>query len=207
MIKNISNFLVVLLYIFRVFLPLINPLVATFNKTHAPTSKKYIAQQDIMMPNWSKIIQNFRSHSSIFLYIEKLRKNLNFQSFFPLIDSLVTTFNEMCAPTSKKYIAQQDIMMPNWSKIIQNFRSHSSIFLYIEKLRKNLNFQSFFPLIDSLVTTFNEMCAPTSKKNVAEQGTVMPNGSKIFPTFWSNPSVFFLYNNNLKYKFSEFFCL
>ena len=143
MIKNISNFLVVLLYIFRVFLPLINPLVATFNKTHAPTSKKYIAQQDIMMPNWSKIIQNFRSHSSIFLYIEKLRKNLNFQSFFPLIDSLVTTFNEMCAPTSKK--------------------------------------------------------------NVAEQGTVMPNGSKIFPTFWSNPSVFFLYNNNLKYKFSEFF--
>ena len=145
MIKNISNFLVVLLYIFRVFLPLINPLVATFNKTHAPTSKKYIAQQDIMMPNWSKIIQNFRSHSSIFLYIEKLRKNLNFQSFFPLIDSLVTTFNEMCAPTSKK--------------------------------------------------------------NVAEQGTVMPNGSKIFPTFWSNPSVFFLYNNNLKYKFSEFFCL
>ena len=53
--------------------------------------------------------------------------------------------------------------------------SHSSILLYIEKLRKNLNFQSFLPLIDPLVATFNEMRAPTSKKNVAEQGIVTPN--------------------------------
>ena len=54
--------------------------------------------------------------------------------------------------------------------------SHSSILLYIEKLRKNLNFQSFFLLlIDPLVASFNEMRAPTSKENVAEQGILMPN--------------------------------
>ena len=88
--------------------------MATFNKTRAPTSTKYVAQQDIMMPNWSKIIQNFRSHSSILLYIETLRKNLNFQSFFlPLIDPLVATFHEMRAPTSKKNVAEQGIVTPN----------------------------------------------------------------------------------------------
>ena len=55
------------------------------------------------------------------------------------------------------------------------------------------------------MATFNETRTPTSRKHVAEQGIEMSNGSKTFPTFWSHPSVFFLWNNNLKYKFSEFF--
>ena len=33
------------------FLPLTDPLAATFNETRAPTSRKNIAKQDIMMPN------------------------------------------------------------------------------------------------------------------------------------------------------------
>ena len=41
----------------------------------------------------------------------------------------------------------------------------------------------FLPLRDPLVVTFNEMRAPTSRKNVAEQGVVMPNWSKTFETF------------------------
>ena len=127
------------------FLPLINPLVATFNKTRTLTSRKYVAQQDIMIPNWSKIIQNFWSHSSILLCIKKLRKNLNFQSFLPLIDPLVATFNEMRALTSKKNVAEQGIVTPNWSKTSQTFKWHSSG-LALEKQPKNVNFQSFFYL-------------------------------------------------------------
>ena len=148
MIKNISNFLVALLYIFRVFLPLINPLVATCNKTRTLTSRKYIAQQDIMIPNWSKIIQNFWSHSSILLCIEKLQKNLNFQSFFTSNRPFGRYFwnaNEMRALTSKKNVAEQGIVTPNWSKTSQTFKWHSSG-LALEKQPKNVSFQSFFYL-------------------------------------------------------------
>ena len=66
----------------------------------------------------------------------------------------------MRAPTSRKYVAEQGIVMPNWSKTLENFCLHSFVFP-LEKQPKNLNFQSFFlPLIDSLATTFNERCAP-----------------------------------------------
>ena len=97
----------------------------------------------------------------------------------------------MRTPTSKENVAEQGIVIPNWSKISQTFKSHSSG-LALEKQPKNVNFQSFLPLIDCLVATFNETRAPTSRKHVAEQGIEMPNGSKTFPTFWSHSSVFFL---------------
>ena len=35
----------------------------------------------------------------------------------------------MRAPTSRKYVAEQGIAMPNGSKTFQIFRSHSSVFL------------------------------------------------------------------------------
>ena len=38
-------------------LPPRDPLVATFSETLAPTSGKYVAQQGIVMPNWSKTFQ------------------------------------------------------------------------------------------------------------------------------------------------------
>ena len=61
----------------------------------------------------------------------------------PLIDTLMATFNETCAPTSRKYAAEQGIAMPNCSKTFQTFRSHSSVFA-LERKPKNLNFDSFF---------------------------------------------------------------
>ena len=65
------------------FLPLIDHLVATFNETRAPTSKKYVSEQGIVMPNWSETFQTCWSYSSVF-DLEKQPKNLNFQSFFYL---------------------------------------------------------------------------------------------------------------------------
>ena len=61
LIKNISNSLIALLRFcfrrhpqnqkFQSFLPLIDPLMASFNETYEPTSRKYIAQQCRVMPS------------------------------------------------------------------------------------------------------------------------------------------------------------
>ena len=117
-------------------------MVATFNETGAPTSRKYVTEQGIVIPNWSKIFQTFWSHSSIFA-LQKQPKTLNFQSFLPLKDPLVATFNETRALTSRNYVAEQGIVMSNWSKIFQTFWSHSSV-LPLEKQLKHLNFHNFF---------------------------------------------------------------
>ena len=40
--------------------------MATLNETHAPISRKYVAQQGKVMLNWSKTSQTFWLHSPIF---------------------------------------------------------------------------------------------------------------------------------------------
>ena len=55
--------------------------MANFNETRAPTSKKYVAEQGMVMPNWSKTFQTFWSHSSNFA-LEKQPKNITFHSVF-----------------------------------------------------------------------------------------------------------------------------
>ena len=69
------------LQIFRVFLPLKDPLVTTSNETRAPTYRKYIAEQDMLMSNRSKTFQTFRLLPSVFP-LEKQPKILNFQKIF-----------------------------------------------------------------------------------------------------------------------------
>ena len=109
--------------------------MATFNKTRAPTSRKYVSEQGIVMLNWSKTFQTLWLHSSVF-NLEKLPKNLNFHSFFlPQIEPLVATLNEMCAATSRKYVAEEGIVMPNWLKTFQTFRLHSSLFALESNLK------------------------------------------------------------------------
>ena len=95
--------------ILRVFLFLKKTFVATFNETGAPTFRKYTAKQGIMMPNLWQAFQFFCSHSSAFA-LEKQSKNLNFR-FLSLEKTFVTTFNETGAATSRKYAAEQGIMM------------------------------------------------------------------------------------------------
>ena len=55
--------------------------MATFSETRAPTSRKYVAEQGIVMPNWLKVCQTLWSHFSVYA-LEKQPKNLNFQSVF-----------------------------------------------------------------------------------------------------------------------------
>ena len=87
-IKKLSNFLVTLLrFCYRKlpknlnFQSLFYPFVATFSARHAPTSKKYVEELGIVIPNWPKIIQIFWSHSSIFA-LEKQPKHPILQSLF-----------------------------------------------------------------------------------------------------------------------------
>ena len=58
------------------FLPLTDPLAATFNKRGAPSSRKCVADLGIMMRNSSKAFQTFWSHFFVFT-LEKQHKNLN----------------------------------------------------------------------------------------------------------------------------------
>ena len=166
-------------------------MVAILIERRAPISRIYVAQQGIVMSNWSNKFRTFRSHSSVFA-LEKQAKNLNFESFFlALIDTLVVTLIETDAPTSRKNVAKQGIAMQNWSKTFQIFWSHSSVFAIKNSLKIQF-FRVFLSLIDPLLATFNEARAPTSRKYVAEQHILMPNWSKTFPTFWSDSPVFAL---------------
>ena len=58
------------------------------------------------------------------------------------------TFNKASAPTSRKYVAEQGIVMSNWSKTFQH-------------------------CCELFVATFNETHASTSRKDVAEKGIGM----------------------------------
>ena len=75
---------------------------------------------------------------------------------------------KLCSPT--KY---------NDAKLIKNNSKFYVTLLHFaiyRKTTKKPKFSEFFlPLIDPLVASFNEMRAPTSKENVAEQGILMPN--------------------------------
>ena len=126
------------------FLPLGDPLVATFNETRAPTSTRYVATEDIVMSNWLKTFQTFWSPSSIFA-LEKCPKNLNFHSFLSVGDPLVATFSQTRALTLGKYVAEQGVVMSNWLKTFQTCWSHSSLFA-LEKQANYLNFLSFLYL-------------------------------------------------------------
>ena len=83
----------------------------------------------------------------------------------------MATFNETRAPTSRKYAVKQSIVMTNWSKTFQPFWSYSSVFgleIFIFSLSPK----------ESLVATFVETCALTSRKNVAEKGMIIPKLSE-----------------------------
>ena len=55
----------------------------------------------------------------------------------------MATFNETCAPTTRKYVTEESIVMPNWSRTFQFFWLHSYC-LTLEKQPEKLNFQEFF---------------------------------------------------------------
>ena len=118
--------------------------MASFSETGAPTSRKYVVEQGLPTPNWSKAFQTFWLHSSVFA-LEEQPKKLNFQSFLPLSNSSVASFIETRASTSRKYEFEEGLLTPNWSKTFQSFWLHSHDFA-LEEQTKYLNFESLFYL-------------------------------------------------------------
>ena len=55
--------------------------MATSNETHAPTSRKYVTEQVIVIPNWLKTSKTFWSHSFVFP-LAKQPKKLNVHRFY-----------------------------------------------------------------------------------------------------------------------------
>ena len=58
-------------------LPLTDSLMATFSETRAPSSRKYTAEQGVLIPNLSETLQSSWLHSSTSA-LEKFSKTLNF---------------------------------------------------------------------------------------------------------------------------------
>ena len=86
--------------------------MATFSKTTALSSRKYVSEQGISIPDLLKKHRFFGSHSSVFA-LEKQPKYPNFQSFVPLRNPLVAHFIETGPPASRKYVSEQGIAMLN----------------------------------------------------------------------------------------------
>ena len=101
--------------------------MATFNEAREPTSRKFVAEQGIVMPNWSKIFQTFWSHSTIFA-LEKQPKNLNFHSFFISKRIVGGYFQGNMCTHFRKYVSEPGTVIPNLSEKHQFLCSHSSIF-------------------------------------------------------------------------------
>ena len=129
--------------IWEFILTLLDTFEATLIERRATISRKYLAKQGIVLPNWLKIFQRFWWHPP-FLFTKKLKIQF-FRDFLSLIDPLLATFSETRAHTSRKYVAKQGIVMPNWSKRFPTFRWHCFVFA-LEKQPKNLNLNTFLPL-------------------------------------------------------------
>ena len=111
------------------FLPLINPLMATFSETCASTSRKYVAEKGLMMPNLWQTRQSFSLHSSFFV-LERYLKSLNFKWVFIILkQALMVTFSENSTPTFRKNVAEGDVIMSNFFKSLQFFWSQSPLLL------------------------------------------------------------------------------
>ena len=115
-------------------------MVATFNGRRAVTCRKHVSEQNIIIPNWSKIIQRFWSHSSVFA-LEKQPISLNCLSFLTTNRPFCGYFPwNACSHFQKIYSWTRD-SDAKLMKTISNFWWCFSIFA-LEKQAKNLNFQS-----------------------------------------------------------------
>ena len=95
---------------------------ATFNETSAATSRIYVAEQGIMIPNLMETLQFCWLHSSDFTS-EKQPKNAKFLDFFPREEPLVATISKVCALTSRKNVSKPDISISDISDKLNFFGS------------------------------------------------------------------------------------
>ena len=74
--------------------------MATFNEKRSSSFGKYVAEQDVLMPNLLQSL-HFLDRTSPFLLEKSNLKFLVFRVFLTRKEDLVATFSEMRAPTSR----------------------------------------------------------------------------------------------------------
>ena len=109
--------------------------MATVSETCPLTSRKYVFEPGISSQSLLEKPRFFWSHL-LFLALEKYPESLNFYIFLHPKDTLVATFNERRAPTSRTFVAKQGISMSNSSETIQCFFRYSFVFVLENKLYK-----------------------------------------------------------------------
>ena len=80
---------------------------------------------------------------------------IKFRRFLPLKETLVATFSEACALTTRRYVSGPGMSILNSSKKLKLFWSHSSVFAF-ENYPKNAKFSEFLPLKKPSSTTFSD---------------------------------------------------
>ena len=144
------------------------------------TNAKFIKYYFQKLCSWTKhsnpkLIKNVSSSLVALLRFcfTKTTWKTKFSEFFlPLRNPLVDTFSEMCASSSRNWVAEQGIVMQNWSKTFQTFCSDSSIFT-LGKQPEKLTFESFFTSKKSFggyfqwnaCTYFQKICSWTRYSN------------------------------------------
>ena len=149
------------------YLLLRHPLVATFNETREPTSRKYVVQWGIVMPLLSEKLQFLWSHSSVFP-LEEEPKYVNFREisrvFLPLKYPFVANFKETCGLTFRKHVSEPGKSIPDLALLPFCFRKTTSKSKFSEFFNSKTPFRGCFQG-GNTCTYFQKICSWTRYSN------------------------------------------
>ena len=144
-----------------------HPLVATFNETREPTSRKYVVQWGIVMPLLSEKLQFLWSHSSVFP-LEEEPKYVNFREisrvFLPLKYPFVANFKETCGLTFRKHVSEPGKSIPDLALLPFCFRKTTSKSKFSEFFNSKTPFRGCFQG-GNTCTYFQKICSWTRYSN------------------------------------------
>ena len=116
--------------------------MTTSKGTYALTSRKNVSEPGKSISDLAEKFQIFLVELLRFCFRIRIVKSKSSEFFLTPKHPLVVTFNERCAPTSRKYVAQQGIAMTDLSEKLKFLWLHTSVYAH-QKQQLNLNFRSF----------------------------------------------------------------
>ena len=105
--------------------------VAIFSDACALTPRKCFAEERKNVRKWSEKHKLFWSHSFVFAFKILASEIIIFWLFLYLNESLVATFSEKLAHTSRKYFVDQGMGVVKWSEDHKFRWLHSYIFIFL----------------------------------------------------------------------------
>ena len=141
--------------------------------------------------------QLFWSHSFVLAYRILASEIIIFWLFLYLKESLVATFSENCAHTSRKYLTEQGMGVVKWSENHKFIWLHSYIFILKFYPQKLQTMKLSLAIEEFLVTSFCKSRALIPRKYMVEQGIRVSNWSELFKSLWSHSFFFYLGQDNL----------